>query len=139
MASDEIGAPCPAPSSTDPDASQHVQHVATLVPPGNAELFPRSVYQDLGCDVAFATSITEMRTIVETGSVDVCILPLDLNGHSVLPLIHDLLKQNKDQPVIVFPEVIRSMTQQRPCGWGRRIASSSPSPNSVSKKPYPTC
>lgn len=89
-------------SETDKNGPPPV--IMALAPPVIADFFPRAVFDQLGCDIRYANSIFESRTIAEDDMVDIAILPLDVNGHSVLPLVRDLMKRNPRQAIIVVSQ-----------------------------------
>ena len=78
--------------------------VMALAPPVIDELFPSAVFETLDCDVRYANSIAEARSIVKDDIVDIALLPLDVNGRSVLPLIRELMKRDDKQAIIVVSQ-----------------------------------
>lgn len=102
---DERGNPSAASlNTTKADAIVGRALVMVLAPPDFADLFPGPVFENLGCEAAYANSISEAKAITEDKPVEVIILPLRVNNHSVLPLIRDFLKADADQAIIVVSQ-----------------------------------
>ncbi|MDE9450968.1 sigma-54-dependent Fis family transcriptional regulator [Aliiroseovarius sp. Z3] len=103
MAKDERDKPSVTGSAND-DKDGHPPVVMALAPPVIDNLFPATVFRTLDCDVRYANSIAEARIIAKDDIVDIALLPLDVNGRSVLPLVRELMKRNIEQAIIVVPQ-----------------------------------
>lgn len=100
MAIEERGNPG-ATGLFNTDANARSPVVMVLAPPALNDLCPATVFKSLDCEIRYANSIAEAKIIAEDDIVDIALLPLDVNGRSVLPLIRDLIKRNAEQAIIV--------------------------------------